>query len=272
MANSTEIIHEHTIYAEPIFHIGDFAVTNALMNSWVAVLIVIALSVVVNKKISIVPRGLQNLFESSIELMLGLFDSITGSRDKTNQFFPFVFSFFLLILIMNWSGILPGSGSVGMIEKHNGESFFVPFLRGGSADVNTTLALAIIGVVSSHIIGVLSIGVFKHFGKFINLHALAEIPSKIRKDPMVLLVNPIKFCVGILEIIGEIAKVISLTFRLFGNIFAGEVLLASMSAIAAFALPIPFLFMEVLVGLLQALIFAVLVLSYLSMATTAEEH
>ena len=87
-----------------------------------------------------------------------------------------------------------------------------------------------------------------------------------------MLVNPIKFLVGLMEIISELAKVVSLSFRLFGNVFAGEVLLASMSAILAWGLPIPFMFLEVLVGLVQALIFAMLVLTYLSMMTTAEEH
>lgn len=92
------------------------------------------------------------------------------------------------------------------------------------------------------------------------------------KDPSVLLVNPIKAFVGLVEIIGEVAKIASLSFRLFGNIFAGEVLLASMSAILAFAIPIPFLFLEVIVGLIQALIFAILVLIYVSISTSAEEH
>ncbi|MCG2698132.1 F0F1 ATP synthase subunit A, partial [Candidatus Parcubacteria bacterium] len=105
-----------------------------------------------------------------------------------------------------------------------------------------------------------------------NIKAFLEIPKKIRKDPSVLIVNPIKAFVGLIEIIGEAAKVASLSFRLFGNIFAGEVLLASMSAILAFGLPIPFMFLEIIVGLIQALIFAMLILAYLTMNTSAEEH
>ena len=87
-----------------------------------------------------------------------------------------------------------------------------------------------------------------------------------------MIVNPIKAFVGIIEVIGEVAKVASLSFRLFGNVFAGEVLLASMSAILAYGIPIPFLFLEILVGLIQALIFAMLILTYLTINTTAEEH
>ena len=134
------------------------------------------------------------------------------------------------------------------------------------------MALAIIGVVASHILGVMAVGVWHYFNKFINIKAFLEIPKKVFKDPTVLIVNPIKAFVGLIEIIGEAAKVASLSFRLFGNVFAGEVLLASMSAILAFGLPIPFMFLEVIVGLIQALIFAMLILAYLTMNTTAEEH
>jgi F-type H+-transporting ATPase subunit a len=127
-------------------------------------------------------------------------------------------------------------------------------------------------VVASHIFGIVSVGAWDYFNKFINLKALIEIPKKMFKDPTVLIVNPIKFFVGILEIIGELAKVASLSFRLFGNIFAGEVLVASMAAIMAYGLPIPFMFLEIMVGAIQALIFAMLILTYLTMMATAEEH
>jgi F-type H+-transporting ATPase subunit a len=206
-----------------------------------------------------------------IEGFFGIFDSVTGSRAKTMRFFPVVFTFFLFILINNWLGILPGVGSVGKVIAEEGHRVFVPFFRGGTADLNTTLALALIGVTASHIFGIFTIGFWSYFNKFINLKALIEIPKKIRKDFSVVIVNPIKMFVGIIEIIGEAAKVASLSFRLFGNIFAGEVLLASMAALFAFGLPIPFLFLEILVGAIQALIFAMLVLIYLT-TMTSEEH
>jgi F-type H+-transporting ATPase subunit a len=219
-----------------------------------------------------VPRGLQNAFEMVIEAFLGIFDSVTGSREKSAQFFPLVFSFFILILLSNWLGLLPGVGSIGQVVTEGGKNFFIPYLRGATADINTTLALATIGVVISHIFGVMALGGWKYVNKFINFKTLLAIPVKIFKEPTVIIVNPIKFFVGIVEIIGEFAKVASLSFRLFGNIFAGEVLLASMSAILAFALPIPFMFLEVIVGLIQALIFAMLILSYLTINTAEEEH
>lgn len=267
-----EIIHENTLFAEPIAHIGGFTVTNSLMTSSVALIIIVTICLLVRKKINLVPRGLQNAMEMIVEGFLGIFDGVTGSRKKSLQFAPLVLAFFFFVLINNWMGILPGVGSIGQVVQEGKEKLFVPYLRGGTADLNTTLALATIGVVISHILGVMAIGAWKYLNKFINIKAFLEIPKKVVKDPSVLIVNPIKAFVGLIEIISEVAKVASLSFRLFGNVFAGEVLLASMSAILAFGVPIPFIFLEVLVGLIQALIFAMLVLTYLTINTTAEEH
>lgn len=268
----SEIVYEHTLFAEPIYHVGSLKITNSLLNSWLVVFIVLIIGVLIKKKINLIPRGIQNVFEMIIEGFLGIFDSVTGSREKSLKFFPLVFSFFILILLNNWMGLLPGIGSVGQVVREHGEKVFIPYFRGGTADLNTTLALATIGVVISHIFGVIAVGGWRYLNKFINIKAVLEIPKKVIKDPAILIVNPIKIFVGFIEIIGELAKVASLSFRLFGNIFAGEVLLASMSAILAFGLPIPFMFLEVIVGLVQALIFAMLILAYLTMNTTAEEH
>lgn len=267
-----KIIHENTLYAEPIAQIGNFPITNALATSTVALVIIVILGLLVSRNIKKVPTGLQNALEMIIEGFLGMFDGVTGNRKKSLQFAPVVLAFFFFILINNWMGLLPGVGSVGQIAALHGEKVFIPYLRGGTADLNTTLALASLGVVLSHIMGVLAVGWWKYLNKFINIKAFLEIPKKIKKDPMILLVNPIKAFVGIIEIVGELAKVASLSFRLFGNVFAGEVLLASMSAILAYGVPIPFMFLEVLVGLIQALIFSMLILTYLTINTAQEEH
>lgn len=267
-----ETAHETTIFAEQIFSIGEFPVTNSLLSSWFVVFLIIIISLILRTKVKMVPRGIQNAWEMVIEGFLGVFDSVTNSRDKSLKFFPLIFSFFIFILLNNWLGLLPGIGSIGKVVSEHGEKVFIPYLRGGTADLNTTLALAIIGVVASHIIGVMTVGVWHYLNKFINIKAFLEIPKKIRTDPTIIIVNPIKAFVGLIEIVGEMAKVASLSFRLFGNIFAGEVLLASMSAILAFGLPIPFMFLEVVVGLIQALIFAILILAYLTMNTVKEEH
>ncbi len=267
-----EAVHETTIFAEQIFSIGNFPVTNSLLSSWFVVILILVIGLTLRTKVQMVPRGIQNVWEMIIEGALGIFDSVTNSRERSLKFFPLVFSFFIFILLNNWLGLLPGIGSIGRIVSEHGEEVFVPYLRGGTADLNTTLALAIIGVVASHIIGVMAVGMWHYLNKFINIKAILEIPKKIRTDPTIVIVNPIKAFVGLIEIIGEMAKVASLSFRLFGNIFAGEVLLASMSAILAFGLPIPFMFLEVIVGLIQALIFAILILAYLTMNTVKEEH
>ncbi|MDD5626161.1 MAG: F0F1 ATP synthase subunit A [Patescibacteria group bacterium] len=271
--NSDQVLHENTLYAEPVFHAGHFPITNSLINSWIVVIFfVIALVWSLKGKIKQVPRGLQNVLEMIFEAFFNIFDSVTGSRKKTLHFAPFVLSFFFFVLINNWMGLLPGVGSIGQIVSEGGHKLFIPYFRGATADLNTTLALASIAVVVSHIMGVIALGWWKYLNKFINFKILLEIPKKIIKDPTIILVNFIKFFVGLIEIVGELAKIASLSFRLFGNIFAGEVLLASMSAIFAFGLPLPFMFLEVIVGLIQALIFSILVLIYLSIATTAEEH
>lgn len=269
---SEHINHEVTIFAEPIFHIGEFQITNSLLVSWMVVLLIVIVGIRVKRKINIIPGKIQNAFEIVIDKFLEVFDSVTSSREKSLKFFPLIFAFFIFILLNNWLGLLPGVGSVGEVASEHGESTLIPFLRGGTADLNTTLALAIIGVVASHVLGILSVGLFHHFNKFINIKAAIEIPKKVFKDPTIIIVNPIKIFVGLLEVVGEIAKVASLSFRLFGNVFAGEVLLVSISAILAFGLPIPFMFLEVLVGLIQALIFAILILVYLTIHTTAEDH
>lgn len=265
-----EFSHEATLFAEPIFHIGSFTITNSLIMSWITVFILVVFFVAVGKKIKKIPKGLQNIFEFLLEKALELGDSVTGERKRTEKFLPISMALFLFILVNNWLGLLPGVGTVGFNEIDGAHRVFVPILRGGTADINTTLALALFAVVASHVMGVLAIGIWSHLNKFFNFEAFLEIPSKIKKDVTIVLVNPIKAFVGIVEVIGEIAKVASLTFRLFGNIFAGEVLLASMMALFAYFLPLPFMFLEMIVGIIQALIFAILTMVFMTIAT--EKH
>ncbi|EKE16116.1 MAG: hypothetical protein ACD_11C00030G0024 [uncultured bacterium] len=271
-----EVSHEATLFAEPIAHLGNFNITNSLIMSWLTVAVLALFFVGVGKKIKKTSTGkinwLQNIFEILLEQAISLADTVTGDRKKTEKFLPMVLALFLFILINNWLGLLPGIGTIGFVESEGGHSVFVPIFRGATADINTTLAISLFAVIMSHILGVISIGIWKHFNKFVNLKALAEIPKKFKKDPTIAMVNPIKIFVGLIEIIGEIAKIASLSLRLFGNIFAGEVLLASMMAIFAFFLPLPFMFMEIIVGIVQALVFAILTLAFMSIATTAEEH
>ena len=263
-----ELTHESTLYAEPIAHFGSFTVTNALFTSWVVVFILIVIAIVVRIKIKKIPKGIQNLFEVLIEEAENLCDQVTSSRVITNKAFPIVFAVFMFVLLNNWIGILP-LGGFGLIEGHA----FIPLFRSGTADINGTLPLAIMSVIGANIFGIISIGLWKTINKYVNLNALGSIFTKIKKDPAILMTAPIMFAVGFLELVGEFAKIASLSFRLFGNVFAGEVLLASMGAIIAFVLPTPFLLLEVLVGMIQAFIFAILTLVYYTISSMDhEEH
>lgn len=275
--NSTEqtqeVSHEATLFAEPIAHVGSFTITNSLVMSWSAVLVIVVGLVLIGTKLKSVPGKFQGIFEILLEEALKLSDSITGSRHKSERLLPVILSLFLFILVNNWLGLLPGVGTIGWNETEGGHSVFVPLLRGATADLNTTLAISLFAVIMSHILGVISLGVWHHINKFININTLAEIPKKILKEPIVLVLNPIKAFVGIVELIGEVAKIASLSFRLFGNIFAGEVLLASMMALFAYLLPLPFMFLEIIVGIVQAMVFSILTLAFMSMAMEShEEH
>jgi len=266
----TEVAHEPTIFAEPILTIGNFKITNSLFSSLLVTIFLVVVFILVRNKIKKIPKGIQNFMEMVLEFGLNFTDSITQDRKISEKLLPVVLALFLFILLNNWFGLLPVIGTVGFYETHNGHNAFVPFFRGGTADLNMTLALALFTVIFSHMLGVFTIGAWKHFNKFINIETLLEIPKKFKKDKNVIFINPVKFFVGFMEIIGEIAKVMSLSLRLFGNIFAGEVLLASMAMIFAILLPVPFLFLEVLVGMVQAAVFSILTLVFLSMSVQAE--
>jgi len=260
------VAHVPTLYAEPIAHIGSFTVTNALFTSWIIAILIIIISIKIRFSLKRVPGGFQNFFESIIEIAEKLADQVTGDRKITNRAFPIVFTVFFIVLLNNWVGIMP-VGGFGLIEMTDHGKTFIPLFRSGTADINGTLPLAILSVIGANLFGIFSIGIWKTFNKYVNLKAIGEIFKKVRKEPSILISAPIMFFVGILELIGEFAKVASLSFRLFGNVFAGEVLLASMGAIIAYLLPTPFILLEIFIGVIQAFIFAILTLVYYTIAS-----
>ena len=269
-----ELIKETTLFAEPIFKIGGFTVTNTIISSVIALIIVFIIFILIRKKINTVPRGWQNIMEIVVETGFSMADTVTGDRKKSEKFLPLVLSFFFFILINNWLGLLPGFGSIGIIEEVNNKRMFIPLLRGATADLNTTLALSIVAIIATHAFGIFFTSAWKHLNRFVGFNLFLELPRKVfvDKDYTALLVNPIKFFVGLIEIIGEASKVASLSFRLFGNIFAGEVLLGVMASIFAYAVPIPFMFLELLVGFIQALIFSMLTLVFLTVMSAGHDH
>lgn len=265
--NNLKVTHESTLYAEPIFHIGSFNVTNSLFTSSLVVIVIFLIALIIRFKLKEIPGKIQNLFEIIIGGALDLADQVTGDRKITNKAFPIVFAVFIYILFNNWMGILP-LGGLGLIENGEHGKMFIPLIRSGTADINGTLPLAIMSVLGANIFGIISIGLWKTINKYVNIDAIGSIFTKIRKEPAVLMTAPIMFSIGFLELIGEFAKIASLSFRLFGNVFAGEVLLAAMGAIFAYITPAPFLILEVFVGIIQAFIFALLTLVYYTISAT----
>lgn len=243
-----------TLASETIAHIGSFQIRNSMVMGWIAMAVLILAAFILRRKgLKIVPRGFQNFVEVLIEGLFNFFNSITQDRAQTKKFFPIVATIFIFVILSNWMGIFPGVGPIGFYEEHEGSEIFIPYLRSGYADVNMTLALAIISVAATQIYGIISLGFFHYAGKFF--------------------VNPLKdfigSFVGILELISEFAKMISFSFRLFGNIFAGEVLLVVMGFLAPFIAPLPFYGLEIFVGFVQALVFSLLTLVFMKMAVTS---
>lgn len=236
------------IGAEKLFYIFGLPVTNTLLTSWIVIGLLLIVSLFTFRRLNIVPPFLQNILEFFVEGFLKTLEGVFGSRQTAEKYFPIVATIFLFVLISNWLGILPGVGSLGFYEEHDGKSVFVPFFRSSASDLNFTLALAIVAVVLVHIIGVAAIGAGKHISKFFTLK------------------SPLDFFVGILEFISEIAKMISFSFRLFGNVFAGEVLLVITAFLVPFLIPVPFLMLEIFVGFIQALVFAMLTTVFISIA------
>lgn len=236
------------IAAERLFTIFGFPVTNTLVTSWMVVLLLIVFSQVLAKSLSVLPKALQNIFEIFVEKMLDLLEGMFGDRNTAEKYFPIIATIFLFILTSNWLGILPGIGSIGFYEEAHGERLFIPMFRSAASDLNFTLGLAILTVVMVNIIGIKTLGVGKHISKYFSFK------------------GPIDFFVGILEFILEFAKIISFSFRLFGNIFAGEVLLIIAAFLAPFAAPVPFLMLELFVGFIQALVFSMLTAVFIGMS------
>lgn len=255
--------------AEPIFHLGSFVITNAMLNAYIAVAFFILIALIASRRKSLVPKGIHNIIEAIIEFMLSEIDKVTQDKRKTRLFLPLVATIFLFVLFSNWLGQIPGTGSIGIWELIHGEMELVPLLRPATSDLNLTLAIALIAVISTHLAGLLGVGVVNHLSKFVNIRGIFKA---FKHGPMAVIIAIIEFFVGLIEIVGELAKTLSLSLRLFGNIFAGEVLMTVMLSLASYVVPIPFIFLELLVGVIQATVFAMLTLAFLVVATMQHGH
>ncbi|WP_298816438.1 F0F1 ATP synthase subunit A [Chloroflexus sp.] len=275
------------VAAEVIFDgIPGFPITNSFVVTIIIDIFVIALAVAATRNLQMVPRGLQNVMEFILESLYNLFRNINAKYVATA--FPLVATIFLFVLFGNWFGLLPGVGSIGVChEKHKEEHSamieerlalagpasvlaaeseeaydtcaaqgkkLVPLFRAPAADLNFTFAIAVISFVFIEYWGFRALGP-GYLKKFFNTNGIMSF-------------------VGIIEFISEIVKPFALAFRLFGNIFAGEVLLVVMAFLVPLLLPLPFYGFEVFVGFIQALIFALLTYAFLNIAVTGhdEEH
>lgn len=252
--------------AETIFTIGGFPVTNSFINAVIASVVFIILAILIRRKITDVPGRLQNAVEMLFDFLLNFFDQVTNDREKSKRFLPFVGTLFVFILVSNWMGLLPGTGTIGRWLIHEGNLELIPLLRPATSDLNLTLAIALLSVIVSHVMGIVTIGFFVHWNKFIQIGTVFK--AVVSLNPVKILTALVEFIVGIIELFSEVAKVVSLSLRLFGNIFAGEVLITVISGLVAYAVPLPFMALELIVGIVQATVFALLTLVYLTVATT----
>jgi len=233
-------IHTPPLFGEKLFSFLGIDFTNTFILAILCALLLIVFFLIGFKKKEIIPGKTQNFFEFILESLFDLFDSMSGDRKKTEEIFPLVATLFIFILMSNLLEILPGVG-------------VFPFLRSPSSDLHFTLAIAIFSMGFIHFLTIKKLGGIKYLKKFIVLN------------------NPIMFFVGMLEAMGEFTKTLSLGIRLFGNLFAGEILLIVISSMISFIVPLPFLGLEIFVGFIQALIFSSLITVFYGFLTTEEE-
>ena len=232
---------------ETILQIGALPITNTLLDTLLVDALLIGGTFYINKRLTLIPSNfLQNAMESIIETFFSLTESI--AQHAASKIFPYFMSFFLFILFINWSSLIPGVGTIGIWKDNE----LIPLLRGATSDLNTTLGLALVSAFATHMLSIKIIGIKDYLGRYFSL-------------------NPINLFVGVLEIISELTKIVSLSFRLFGNIYAGEVVLLTVSSIFAFVVPLPFLLLEVIVGMVQALVFSMLTMVFMAILTTSHK-
>lgn len=265
-------VHDHLpAYAEEILKVGPFVVTNSMLMVWIVAAFVILIAQLATKKMTSIPSGLQNVVEWLVESLYDFLGTILG-KDLTKRTFWFFGTIFILILFTNWFGLIPSVGTWGWklsgpgVDPHD---TFRPFLRGGNADMNMTAAMAFTfatlwfywAITENGLKGFLA-HIFAPKGKFSGIMSV-----------MMLIVFAF---VGVLEIISILFRPVALSFRLYGNIFAGENILENMMLMGgkwlAWLPPLPFYFLELLVGLIQALVFMLLTSVFLKLICDHGDH
>jgi F-type H+-transporting ATPase subunit a len=276
------------IQPDTIFYIGPLPVTNTLLCTWLSIIVLVALFFAGTRRRDMIPSGVQNFVEWMVELLLGLVQGVSG-KVKGKKFFPLVATFFLFILVSNMLDVIPGVDTIGTIDHDairaahitsqpvlgfllfgNLSDMLIPWIRPATSDLNLNFAMALIAVITAQAFGFYTLGPLEHISKFINVKLFFK--SLIKLDFQGMFQGFIEFFVGILELIGEVARIVSLAFRLFGNIFAGSAVLAVFAFLLPFVADIIFIPFEIFVAFVQALVFTLLSLVYLEIATTGHSH
>ena len=253
--------------AETVFHIFGFPITNTVVTAWITIIFLVTFSYVITRRMKIIPGKLQVAFEALLGWIYNLCIDVAGEKNG-RRFFPVVCTIFLFVGFNGWLALIPGYGTSILIHTAEGEAHL---LRPANTDINMPLAMALMAVISVQFFGLKTLGI-QYLKKFFNVggfvHSLGKIVrGKLREGFIGLITGTIEMAVGFLESISELIHVISFTFRLFGNMTAGEMLLSVALFLVPMLFALPFYGLELLVGFIQAIIFAGLTLLFLTVAT-----
>ncbi|MFC1915295.1 F0F1 ATP synthase subunit A [Chloroflexota bacterium] len=252
--------------AEEVFHLLGFPVTNSIIGAWLTMVFLVVFSYVITRRMKLVPGRLQSAFEFLFGWLYNFCQRVAG-EENGRRFFPLVTTIFLFVAFNAWLSLIPGFGSITMT---NAEGHHVHLLRGANTDINMPLALALVSFVFVEYFGLKSLGI-RYLRKFLNLGQLFSsigqiVSGRLRAGMSGLFTGAIHIFVGFLEALSELVRIVSFTFRLFGNMTAGEILLLMAAFLIPWVFAIPFYGLELLVGFVQALIFAGLTLVFLTLA------
>jgi F-type H+-transporting ATPase subunit a len=239
-----------------LFKIAGFSVTNSMLLTWLVVLIILGFSFYLKRKAEVrAVKKIQLAFEIVVEQIIGLLNQITQSEERSKKLFPIVGSIFLFFVLTNTIALIPG---IGAIEYGEYSLFRVP-----TTDFNTTLALAVLVVLLAQFVSLKNRGFLGHLGEYFKFK---DVFLGFKQGISQGFLSLINFAMGLLDIMGELAKVISLSLRLFGNMFAGEVLMVVTMSFLAFVAPSFLVAQTLLIGVLQAMVFSVLSAVYLNLS------
>ncbi len=254
--------------APVLFHILGLPITNTVLAGWITVIFLVIFSWVITRRMKLVPGRLQTAFEFLLGWMFDLCKSIAG-EENGRRFFPVVCTIFLFVLFNAWLSLIPGFGSIEIaVHGHHYE-----LLRGSNTDVNTPLAIALVSFIFVIFFGLKDarMGFVKQYLNFGRFFRSTGRIFKGKFEPIEIFSGAIDIFVGGLEVLSLLIRNVSFTFRLFGNMTAGEILLLIAAFLVPWVLALPFYGLELLVGFVQALIFAGLTLVFVTMAVSPHE-